>query len=93
MRISTDVNDPGYRDRSETRRFVVFLDGEPVRDCVMADDEVGLVQVLVSEPVEGHSRRQLVLDGDKLKMELRYGKVVIQRRNPDGNAASGSASE
>ena len=41
MRISTDKDDPGFHPNPFGTK--VWLDGEEVRECITADDELGMV--------------------------------------------------
>lgn len=42
MRIAADPNDPDHYDG----RATITLDGEPVVNCVVADEEAGYVRVI-----------------------------------------------
>lgn len=52
---------------------VVYLDGEPIHDAIMADEEQGLVEVL-RKTDDGH----YIVVGDKVQSEVRSGYVEIR---------------
>lgn len=72
MRISSDRNDPGYqafaeaRDHGKTVR--VFLNGEEVQKCTVADEEAGFVK-----------RRVLDADG-KVQVDPHDPEVIWEER-------------
>lgn len=43
MRLSVEQDDPGRTAYSLNRGALVLLDDEEVRDCILADEEEGLV--------------------------------------------------
>jgi hypothetical protein len=51
MRVSANENDPGYANfamaTANGKKVSVFLDGEEIRSCVTADDELGFVVRMV----------------------------------------------
>jgi hypothetical protein len=72
MRVSARTNDSGFvADRSGIK---VFLNGEQIFDCILADEEAGIV-VLRERDAAG----KLIVDGDHLREVERSGRVVIRR--------------
>lgn len=81
MRVSARPNDRGYiPNRSGIR---VYLDGERMFDCIVADEEAG---VMIVRPRDSAGR--LFVDGDRVREVERRGHVVINRA---GVASSASA--
>jgi hypothetical protein len=76
MRISVDRKDAGYAALCALgqlgRHVVVLLNGKPVRACIMADEELGLVLASKVGP-DG----QFVRDGGRFAVETKTGQVVI----------------
>lgn len=73
MRISTLKSDRGYHPQAHLCK--VFLDGEQVKDCVMADEEAGMVYCYKTD-----SKGNLTIDpntGNTLQVVARQGKVQI----------------
>ncbi|OHV81613.1 hypothetical protein [Rhizobium sp. LCM 4573] len=83
MRVSSDKADPGYADwcklNGDRKIVTVYLDGEKVRDAVMADEEAGEVRRCVRTEADN-----LAFDkktGDILRETLRGKvKVVVEDR-------------
>jgi len=73
MRISTEPGDIGYTQTSY--KWDVSLDGKQIRDCVTADEEQGLVVVLVRDE-DG----QLAIEDDKIKTRVKRGMVHLTER-------------
>lgn len=71
MRLSGHRRSPDYRPW-EARHAKIYLDGREVRHCCLADEERGYVIV---EQHDGAGR--LVLEGDQIATQLRYGEVRI----------------
>lgn len=46
MRISTEYGDPGFREDALVLDLRIELDGEVVRNCVMADSDKGELKVM-----------------------------------------------
>lgn len=76
MRISTDERDSGHRAflswGNARFRFRVLLDGEDLKGCITADEELG--EALVVERDAGGG---LIRDGDRLKTAWHRGRVEI----------------
>ena len=71
MRVSARFGDQGYiRNRSG---IMVCLDGERIYDCILADEEEGLVIV---HPRDSNGR--LIVHGDRVREVERRGRVVIK---------------
>jgi hypothetical protein len=53
MRISADINDPGYdvfvNAKLNRKHVMVFVDGDPIREVVTADDVEGLCIVFLRD--------------------------------------------
>ena len=83
MRISTNESDSGYRTwlahGGRATRWRVTLDGAEVRDCLVADEELGAVLALVLD-ADGDPVLRRGADGvlDLAKRWLR-GRVVVER--------------
>ena len=83
MRVSSDKADPGYAAwcalNGDSKIAVVFLNGEKVRDAVMADEEAGEVRRCVRTAADN-----LAFDkntGDILKETLKGEvKIVVEDR-------------
>lgn len=79
MRASSDSSDPGYaafsRLRAEGKTITVFLNGEEVKECDLADDEEGLVRYAVLDD-DGHVQLD-PSDPDKVWVETAHGAVEI----------------
>lgn len=71
MRVSSRPGDPGYR--RERSGLMVFLGGSPVFDCVVADEESGLV-IVRERDANGRLKGN---DVGLIETEKR-GSVVIQ---------------
>ena len=77
MRVSADKNDPGFENFNPMKyHYEVLLDGEPVSNCITADEENGFVLVYL---LNGNGKdfilsedKQSFLSGEK------YGVVVIK---------------
>lgn len=72
MRISSNRADPGYAEYLKHQPVLVFLDGAKVERCVMADDEMGEIEV---HQVDEDGR--LVLNSLDVVTEKKHGKVQI----------------
>jgi hypothetical protein len=74
MRLSADPRDPGYHKLAHMTGITITLDGEPLRDVVTADEDLGIVLVQVRDR-DGH----FVLDGSRARIatRIRKGKVVV----------------
>ncbi|RVQ20089.1 hypothetical protein [Sinorhizobium meliloti] len=79
MRLSSDKDDPGYRDwcivRSDMKTIKVFLDGVEQNRCEMADDEAGEIRRFVTTP-QGNLATDMIR-GEFLT-EVVKGKVEIR---------------
>jgi hypothetical protein len=73
MRISADENDPGYEAYAMNPHVMVFLDGNPQRAVVTADEEQG---VLIRYRLD--DRGNLVVEGDRLALEVKTGHVEVR---------------
>lgn len=73
MRLSTIQGDPGYKNDREIVGFKVFLDGVQLFDCIIADEEKGIVQ-RVSRTLNPFTRRYHVH-----RKWTETGVVVIKR--------------
>lgn len=76
-RVSVDKSDPGYEPwiklRSRGKDIRTLLDGVPVKYCVTADSDEGLV---VRYPCDRNGR--VLIHGDQVVMESVHGKVELQ---------------
>ena len=70
MRISMDKADRGYNTLIGPRAKI-FLDGEEVKNCVTADEELGLVICYLVE------ENKLITRGGRFVMIERHGAVRI----------------
>lgn len=70
MRLSINQSDPGFRQGA---RANVFLNGEPVRRCITADEEAGFVIVHKADD----TGRVLIANGELVEETL-YGAVIIE---------------
>jgi hypothetical protein len=73
MRASVRKDDSSYNPQHT--KLEVYLDGEPVRGCITADEEKGEI-VVYAKDGKGH----YVMESEKLKTETRTGKVEIRRK-------------
>jgi hypothetical protein len=81
MRVSARPDDLGYiRNRSG---ICVYLDGERVFDCVLADEDAGFVIVRPRD-----SAGRLIVDGDRVREVERRGNVVISHADVASSSAS-----
>jgi len=76
MRISTDKFDVGYVPDSAF--YEVYLDGDYLKDCVTADDELGIAICHVRD-YDGN----LLIEGDEIVQTVKYGDVSIIRKLRD----------
>lgn len=74
MRLHARPDHPDYRE--DLASFLVRLNGADVRDCVFADEEAGIVEVLVCR-TDG---APLIDSAGNAVTETRRGKVEIYRR-------------
>lgn len=77
MRYSTRPNDPGYENWIQHPRCVPFFNGEPLRNCVTADEEAGYA--VVHKLVNG----QPVIFGDQIATEELSGNVRVEKHDDD----------
>jgi hypothetical protein len=73
MRISADPNDPGHEAYAINPRVMVFLDGDPQRGVVTADDEQG---VLIRYRLD--DRGMPVVEEDRFALEVKVGRVEVR---------------
>ena len=77
MRVSVDIDDPGFENFNPMKyHYEVLLDGDPVNNCITADEEKGFVLVYL---LNGNGKdfilsedKQNILSGEK------HGVVVIK---------------
>ncbi|RWX78263.1 hypothetical protein EPK99_06420 [Neorhizobium lilium] len=76
MRLSSDKDDPGYRDwcilNGDGKLVRVFLDGALQKGALMADDEAGEVRRCVFTPEGNYARGH-----EEFLTEVVKGKVEI----------------
>ena len=77
MRISVREDDPGYNP--EYMFYEVLLDGVSLKDCVTADEELGLALCYKKGPDDKY-----IIDhaDDTMVTEERHGKVEIKNHTP-----------
>lgn len=73
MRISTEKTDPCYID--DAYNYLPYLNGEPVENCVTADEEQGFVKFIIYGP------EPFVIDRltSTFFCTYKFGKVEIKR--------------
>ena len=76
MRISSDHRDSGHRTYlawgGPTSGARVLLNGEEVKHCVTADEELGEVLVWLTDEAG-----KIIVEGDEVRSEWRRGKVEV----------------
>lgn len=72
MRLSVYRTDRGYS--AEAYRYEVLLDGVPLHDCVVADEEQGAATVYMRD-ADGN----LMHDGSRVREKTMFGDVRIRR--------------
>lgn len=72
MRVSTNPSDPGYAEYLRLRPLLVYLDDVKVDFCLMADDELGVVECAVPVPAGEYG----TLAGER-EAQTRTGRVQI----------------
>jgi len=86
MRVSVKKNDPGYSNYSH--RFKVFLNGEELKYCFTADEELGMVWVHDIEKFRADVDKNKFLKHDKngnitnrvdIKSKVLIGNVEIRK--------------
>lgn len=76
MRISVRKDDPAFR--WDAFEYDVFVDGEELRACFTADEELGQAWYFKHDVGGG-----LICDGRGKPIEAeKYGKIEIRRREP-----------
>lgn len=75
MRLSAVLSDPGYRPDARAK---VYLDGQEVRDCITADEELGVVTVHQRD-----NEGRLILNDDRTECVTKdyFGHVRIEARD------------
>lgn len=74
MRITVLDDDPGRKINAGRERYRVLLDGEEVKHCFTADDEIGEVIEAVID--EGD---RMVAEKGEIRRRTRHGKVAIAK--------------
>lgn len=73
MRLSVDKSDAGYHDAASICSARVLFNGEPLRDCVTADEDKGEAVILVRNERD-HIRTK---DGEAMRVTV-CGRVEIE---------------
>lgn len=73
MRLSVDQNDPGYQPDKILMARVMF-NGQPITDCVTADEEEGMV-LRYARNADG--KFIMVVGTDEALLERLFGRVSI----------------
>lgn len=72
MRVSVNKDDPGHATL-QYGRFDVFLNGELVKGCITADEELGMCEV-----IDYDDKGRATVEDGRLKTVVRYGKVQLR---------------
>lgn len=84
MRLSAYLGDPGYelwyRLQKERRLPDIFLDGQPIRNVLVPDEELGMVRVFVTD--ENDCPLRDPKDPERLQTRVHRGRVRIKIKDP-----------
>jgi hypothetical protein len=75
MRVSVHKDDCGYR--TDACDFNVFLDGELLKSCFTADEELGEAHCYRLDATGNLMRNE---SGDAIQTEVRRGAVRLEKR-------------